>query len=150
MTERTRVLIALGAAVAFGGTVAAAGNASLLRAVDALAPLGVVWVNAIRMTVLPLIVSVIVTGVASVADIRAVGRLGAKTLLVFLALLSGVALVAVPVTVAIFGLLGERPAGAPLLPAGAAEAARLLATDPRQTFSTWLVSLVPQNPVAAA
>jgi Na+/H+-dicarboxylate symporter len=55
-----------------------------------------------------------------------------------------------PVTKAVFSLLGQRGAGAPPLPPGAAEAAQLLAADPKQTFSAWLVSLVPTNPIAAA
>ena len=150
MNESTRVLVALGAAVAGGIAVAASGDATLLRAADAIAPVGALWVNAIRMTVIPLVVSVMVTGVASALDMKAIGRLGGRTLLVFVAMPAALAAVAVPLTTAVFGWLGPRGAGAPPLPAGAAEAARLLAADPRQTFSAWLVSLVPANPIAAA
>jgi len=148
--ESTRVLFALGAALALGLAVAASGNATLLGAAESIAPLGAVWVSAIRMTVIPLIVSLIITGVASARDLKAVGRLGGKTVLVFLGMLASLALIAVPATKAVFGLLGNRGAEAPPLPAGAAEAARLLAADPQQSFAGWLVSLVPTNPVAAA
>jgi Na+/H+-dicarboxylate symporter len=148
--ESTRVLLALGAALALGIALAAGGHPALLGAADALAPIGALWVNAIRMTVIPLVVSLIVTGVASARDVKAIGRLGGKTLLVFLAMLSSLAVVAVPLTKMVFGLLGDRGASAPPLPAGAADAAQLLAADPRQTFAGWLVSLVPTNPIAAA
>jgi Na+/H+-dicarboxylate symporter len=150
MKEGTRVLVALGAAVAGGAAVASRGDARLLSAADALAPLGALWVNAIRMTVIPLVVAVIVTGVASAMDMRAIGRLGGRTLLVFVAMLAALAVVAVPLTKAAFGLLGSRGASAPPLPAGAAEAARLVAADPQQTLAAWLVALVPSNPIAAA
>src|ERR1700756_2107841 len=73
MKESTRVLVALAAAVALGALIAASHNASLLHAADAIAPIGTLWVNAIRMTVIPLVVSLLITGVASVSDIRAVG-----------------------------------------------------------------------------
>jgi Na+/H+-dicarboxylate symporter len=150
MKESSRVLVALVAAVAAGIAIALSGSPLLLRAADAVAPVGALWVNAIRMTVIPLVVSLIVTGVAEVADVKAIGRLGARTLVVFVAMLASLALVAVPLTAAVFGLLPERGPNAPPLPAGAAEAARLVATDPAQTFSGWLVSLVPSNPIAAA
>jgi Na+/H+-dicarboxylate symporter len=149
MKESARVLAALGAAVAGGVAVAASGDEALLRAADAIAPIGALWVNAIRMTVIPLVVSVMVTGVASAVGVKAVGRLGGRTLLVFVALPAALAVIVLPLTQAVFGLL-PRNAGPLPLPAGAAEAARLLAADPKQTFSTWLVSLVPTNPVAAA
>jgi Na+/H+-dicarboxylate symporter len=150
MKEGTRVVASLVAAMAIGTVVALSGNAAALRAADALAPIGTLWVNAIRMTVIPLIVSLIITGVASAADVRAVGRLGARTITVFLSLLVGTALLAVPTSMALFSII---PGGVrPELPPGASEAARdFVATDaPVQTFASWLGSLLPSNPIAAA
>ena len=150
MKESTRVLVALAAALAGGVAVASSGDQSLLRAADAIAPVGAIWVNAIRMTVIPLVVSLIVTAVASARDVKAIGRLGGKTLLIFVAMLASLAVVVVPLTKVVFGLLGKRGTNAPPLPTGAAEAAQLLAADPKQTLATWLVSLIPTNPIAAA
>jgi Na+/H+-dicarboxylate symporter len=65
-------------------------------------------------------------------------------------MLAVLAVVMIPLTKAVFGLLAERGASAPSLPAGATEAAQLLASDPRQSLGSWLVSLVPSNPIAAA
>src|ERR1041385_9275873 len=76
MKESTRVLIALGAALGAGVAVAASGNARLAHAAEAIAPVGVLWINAIRMTVIPLVVSLLITGVAGAADLRAIGRIG--------------------------------------------------------------------------
>src|ERR1035437_5402820 len=150
MKESTRVLIALGAAVAGGTAISLSGSAPLLNAVDIIAPIGSLWVNAIRMTVIPLVVSLLITGVASATDVKSIGRLGGRTLMVFILLLVGVAAVMVPLAPSLFALL---PAGGakPALPAGAAEAAGQIASSgTTQTFGTWLTSLIPSNPIAAA
>jgi Na+/H+-dicarboxylate symporter len=150
MKESTRVLLALVAAIAGGIAIAASGSASLLRAADSIAPIGTLWVNAIRMTVIPLVISLLITAVASASDVKAIGRLGGRTLLVFVLLLTGTAIVVMPFGPALFRLLPQR-VGAPQLPPGAAEAAgQIAAGGQAQTFSTWLTSLLPQNPVAAA
>jgi Na+/H+-dicarboxylate symporter len=150
MKESTRVLIALGVAIAAGIAIAASHNDALIRAADAIAPIGTLWVNAIRMTVIPLVVSLVITAVASASDIKAIGRLGGRTLLVFVLLLAGTAVVVMPFGPALFRLLPQR-LGAPQLPPGAAEAAgELAAGGQSQTFAAWVTSLLPSNPIAAA
>jgi len=148
MNENKRVLTALGVAIVAGLAIAATKSASLLAAADAVAPIGGLWVSAIRMTVIPLVTALLITGVASAADIRAVGRLGGRTVLVFVAMLAACAAIVVPLAPTLFAFL---PASArPELPPGAAEAAKLVATDQAPTFSSWLASLIPSNPIAAA
>src|SRR5690242_8425106 len=149
MKESTRVLLALVAAILLGVLVAASQNFLLIRFADAIAPIGTLWVNSIRMTVIPLVVSLLITGVASVSDIKSIGRLGGRTLLTFVLLLIGVAAVIIPVAMAVFALLP--PHGELQLPSGAVEAANeLSAGGEAQTFSTWFVSLLPANPIGAA
>ena len=148
MKESTRVLVALGVAVAGGALVGASGNATLLRATDMIAPIGTLWVNAIRMTVIPLVVSLLVTGVASASDVRSIGRIGGRTLLVFVLLLAAAAAVVVPVMPFVFGLLGAGTK--PPLPPGAVQAAGEVVGAQSQTLASWLTSLVPTNPIAAA
>jgi proton glutamate symport protein len=150
MRESTRVLVALGAGLAGGAAVAASGNARLLHAAEVIAPVGVLWINAIRMTVIPLVVSLLITGVAGAADLRAIGRIGGRSLLTFFLLLLGTAIVIMPLAPLVFSLL---PGGAarPPLPAGAAEAAGQLASSGQAPgLGTWLTSLIPTNPIAAA
>jgi proton glutamate symport protein len=151
MKDSTRVLISLGTAVAGGIAIGAYGGATGLRVADGIAPIGTLWVNAIRMTVIPLVVSLIITGVASVSDIKAIGRLGGRTLLVFVLLIAGTAIVAMPFAPALFSLLPQRTGARPPLPNGAAEAAdQLMTSGQTQTFATWVTSLIPSNPIAAA
>jgi proton glutamate symport protein len=151
MKESTRVLVALGAAIGGGIAIGASDNASLLNAADVLSPIGVLWVNAIRMTVIPLVVSLLVTGVASTADMKAIGRIGGRTLMVFVLLLAGTAAVVMPFAPSLFALLPSGSGTRPPLPAGAAEAAGQIASGGQtQTLGAWIASLLPPNPVAAA
>jgi len=148
MKEGTRVVTALGVALAAGIAIAASGNAQALHWADYLVPLGTMWVNAIRMTVIPLVVSLLIVAIVSTSDLQTIGKLGGRSVLVFLLMLIGAAIIAVPLAPAIFSLM---PKGAPpVLPPGAAEAGAEVASAQPQTLGAWLVSLVPSNPIAAA
>src|SRR5215510_15702067 len=139
MNETTRVLLAVVAAIVIGVVIAAFGDDRIIRAADTIAPIGALWVNAIRMTVIPLVFSLLITSVASVADIKSIGRLGRRTLLVFVLLIAGTAAVMMPFARALFALLPHLPLqGAPQLPAGAVEAANEIAAagGQAQTFSS--------------
>ena len=149
MKDGTRVFLALAAALVVGGLIAASGSASLLAAADYATPIGSLWVNAIRMTVIPLIISLVITGVASAADVTTIGRMGVRTLAVFIMLLAGLSIIFIPLAAATFAVL-PAPDSRPPLPPGAAEAAGQLTAVQPQTFAAWVTSLIPANPVGAA
>ena len=151
MKESTRVLVGLGAGLIGGIAIAASHNTALLSAADAIAPIGTLWVNAIRMTVIPLVVSLLITGVASASDVSAIGRIGGRTLAVFVGMLTGATIVMLPLAIAIFSWLPHMITTRPGLPPGAAEAAHSLTTGaPVVGFASWLTALIPTNPIAAA
>ena len=150
MKDSTRVLVALGAGLGLGVAIAASGNTSLLAAADWLSPIGTIWVNAIRMTVVPLVVSLVIIGVAGASDLKSIGRLGTRSVITFILMLVGLAVVMIPLLTFAYSLvpaLGTRPP----LPAGAAEAASQVSSSGQPVgLGAWLVSLIPTNPVAAA
>ena len=151
MTESTRVLLGLGLGLAGGLAIAASGNATLVATADAVAPAGQLWVNALRMTVIPLLVSLVVTGVASASSMGALGRVGARTVAVFIAMLAGAALLAIPLGIAAFSWLSRVVTERPALPPGAVEAAQAVANDsPALGFAAGLTSLIPTHPIGAA
>lgn len=149
MKPGTRVLVSLLFATGLGFIFAATGSASILQVVDYLVPIGSLWVSAIRMTVIPLVVSLIITGIASASDDGSMSRVGVRTVAIFVAMLAVVAAIAVPLAPLAFG--GLSPNSAHTLPAGAAEATRQV-TDAGAVTSVaaWLQSLLPTNPIAAA
>lgn len=120
-------------------------SAPLVALAAALQPIGVIWTNAIRMTVIPIVLSSLVLAVAGGSEARTVGRLGALSLACFIALLAigGVltALVVPPV-------LHAFPPGALSLGTPGAHAAPASGAD--ESFVDWLVRLVPTNPFQAA
>jgi proton glutamate symport protein len=150
LSESTRVVVALAAAVAGGIAIAASGIAPLIRAADFIAPVGTLWVNAIRMTVIPLVASLLVAAVISTGDVNSMGRTGGRTLLVFFLLLAGTAMVVMPLATLVSRLLPQHTS-AHQLPIGATEASGEITTAGQvQTFSNWLASLLPSNAIAAA
>ena len=134
------------AAALVGGFIAG----MLFRATDVpryVEPLGTIWINAIRMPVLPLIVMMLIASIAGSRDTRQIGTLGGRTLLVMLALLSLFAVIMMPLAKALLGGLTFDPASTAAL----REAARF---DPallqQVSLREWLLSLVPNNPIRAA
>ncbi|MGQ0646155.1 MAG: dicarboxylate/amino acid:cation symporter [Gemmatimonadaceae bacterium] len=145
------MLVALGLALTLGTLLAASGNAVAMKVVDDFRLVGTLWVNAIRMTVIPLVVSLLITGMASVADLGSVGRLGGRTLLVFWALLTGSAIVSLIVAPLLFAMYPWESSGRLALPEGAAAAAsEVAASGGAVSIVEWFTTLIPTNPIAAA
>lgn len=150
-SDSTRVLAGLLLGLAVGVVIALSGSTAGQRFAAGIQPIGTLWVNAIRMTVIPLVVSLLITGVASVADLRAVGQLGRRTLGVFAGLLAGSAVVSLVVATTLFTIFPDGMAGKIPLPSGAEDAAREVAGSAANVgVMEWFTTLVPANPVAAA
>jgi Na+/H+-dicarboxylate symporter len=121
----------------------AAGTASL----PYIEPIGLLWLNALKMTIVPLVVALLITGITATADAARAGKLAARAVMIFLgaiALSGTMSLLMTPLLLRIFPLS-----------ASAAEALRsglggTTETGPSPTFGDFLLSLVPTNPIAAA
>jgi proton glutamate symport protein len=146
MSLAVRAGIGLVLGLVAGLLIASVESPALASAAMALEPLGAIWVNALRMTVLPLIVGLIIGGVASTGDARAVGRIGGWALVLFLVLLSGTAALTALVAPLLFSGLPIDAAAAAAM-RGEAGAST---TSEVPSFATWLTGLVPTNPVRAA
>ncbi len=152
MSLTRRVLVALVAGLVLGIGVSATGDPRLLSAASFIQPLGVLWVNAIRMTVVPLVFSLLVVGVTSASDAAAVGRIGVRTFATFLLLLVCSATLAVLIVPPIFTMLRIDPAMAASLRATAAASGGAAAESAKQlpSFGQWLTELIPTNPIKTA
>jgi Na+/H+-dicarboxylate symporter len=151
VSPSNRVLIALATGLAGGFATSAFGGPALFAFVSFVEPIGTLWVNAIRMTVIPLVVSLLIVSVASV-DVGTVGRVGWRALFTFVALLGASLLIAALVTPPLFARLPIDVAATRSLGESGRPAATVVTEGVSKlpTFSQWLVELVPTNPIRAA
>jgi len=123
-----------------GLAAAATGNAFLLAIAEGSAPLGALFMNAIRMVVIPLIAVVIFSSIARLGDPRKLGRIGGMTIAFYW--LSLIPAIAIGMAVTKFGLQFASDIDMPQT--AVADVPEL------PTFIDFIVSLVPANPFAAA
>ena len=142
-----RVLLALLAGLALGAGAAASDSETLRGVALAIEPVGTLWTNAIRMTVVPLVVALVITGVASHADLGRIGRLGVLAVPVFVALLLAGGLFTVLVAPLSLDRLTIAPEAAASLRAAAGTAQ---AADGMPSLVQRLLDTVPVNPIRAA
>jgi len=115
-----------------------------------IAAIGTLWLNALKMTIVPLVFSLLVTGIASIADAASTGKLAGRAMLIFGLMIVASTIYAV---LAAYGLLAIWPidpeggarllAGAPPMPPEVAEAGKA-------GFATFLATIAPSNPLRAA
>ncbi len=72
--------IGLVAGLLFGLVASLTGSEILLAAANGVAPLGTLFINAVRMVVIPLVAAIIFVGVARLGDPRKLGRLGGSAM----------------------------------------------------------------------
>jgi Na+/H+-dicarboxylate symporter len=147
MSQATRILLALVLGLAIGVGLATWSPTVAEDGLVIAQPIGTAWLNALQMTIVPLVVSLLITGVAATAEAARAGQIAGRALGLFIGLLwffSAFAAILTPL------LLGWFP-----LPTEAATALRaaLGATAPVgevPPFADFIVSIVPTNPVTAA
>ncbi len=146
MRLERKILLGFGAGVVVGLLARAPGMASFAVVVTYLEPVGTVFIRLITMVVVPLVVASVFVGVASLGDIRSLGRVGAKTLIFFFF---------TTLVAALIGLLVATTANVgagfsiPSQGAATAQAAGATTAAVPGVVQT-LINLVPQNPFAAA
>src|SRR5258706_7338675 len=143
-----RVLIALVAGLALGAAAAAYGGADVKHAIELFESIGGLWLNSLRMTVVPLIFAVLVTGIAGVADAAATGRLAVRTLILIVVILTFSACFSVVFANVFYAVWPVGAAGVAALRAGASAAPDLAKQAPN--LIDFVKGLAPQNAIKAA
>jgi proton glutamate symport protein len=150
MPSANRALIALLAGLALGAAAVAANARFVTAAVPAAEVIGSLWINAIRMTVIPLVVSLTITSAASGSGSARLGRIGALAVPVFLALLVAGGVLAMAVAPLSLGRLEFSADAVASLRASAGAATVGAATPQMPSLVQRLIEIVPTNPVKAA
>ncbi|MGE0435460.1 MAG: dicarboxylate/amino acid:cation symporter [Steroidobacteraceae bacterium] len=142
------IVAALLVGMACGVAIAATGATTFAWLVAALEPIGTLWLNALRMTVIPLVVALLITGIASAVETAATGRLAGRAIALFVA---GYVLSVVIGAAFMQGTLALWPlddAARIALRAGASADTTVVPAMPPP--GEWLTGLIPVNPVASA
>ncbi len=146
ISATTRILGGLVAGAGCGLTMAWLDPALAASAADLAQPVGRRWLNALQMTVVPLVLALVVVGVSAANDAAASGRTARRAIVVFTLLLSaGAAFVAI-VAPLLLSLLPRDPALLEKLRAA------LPAAAPAATagMADWIAAIIPSNAIAAA
>jgi proton glutamate symport protein len=144
------VLAMLVAGLAIGAFIKSGANPDIIAAAGKFELIGTVWINAIRMTVVPLVAALTIASVATSGDAASLGRTGGYAVLTFaLLLLAGGYFTMLVAPLGLNGLdippdvaaelratVGGAGAGAPALQ--------------MPSLAQRIVDMVPVNPIAAA
>jgi proton glutamate symport protein len=148
MSQPTRILLALVAGLLGGIASVASGGLWVENAISVAEPIGGMWLNALQMTIVPLVVSLLITGIAASAEAARASRLATRAVILFVVLLWTSAVAAAlltPLFLNIFPLPMESAAALREALTGATAS-----VGEAPSFADFLRSIVPTNPVAAA
>ena len=148
MSSSARILLGLtlGLISGIGFSLFDASSASKLPSV--IEPIGALWVNAIRMTVIPLLMALMITAIAGQGNTGIVAQLGGKTMALFISMIVASSLFSFLVAPPLIAVLNIDPEASRRL----LETAIIqnLGSSELPTFRDWLIALIPVNPIRAA
>ena len=87
MSQATRILLSLIIGLAIGVGAAALAPDRAQAAIPWVQPIGTAWLNGLRMTIVPLVVALLVTGIGQTAAAARASTLATRSILLFIALL---------------------------------------------------------------
>jgi Na+/H+-dicarboxylate symporter len=147
MSPTARVLGGLAAGAVLGLVLAAWNPAAAVQVADVVQPIGKLWLNALQMTVVPLVLALVVIGVNTATDAAASGRIARRAIVVFILLLLLGALFTAAAAPALFALFPHNPALRDALDHAVVSGA--VQSGP-VSWSATLIAMVPSNAIMAA
>ena len=145
MSQTARVLTGLVAGIVIGILLAWTDTALATSVANLVEPFGKLWINALQMTVVPLVLSLVIIGVNQATDVAQSGRVARRAIIIFLILLTAAAAMTAVLAPLALSMLQPDPAVAAALRGHEAELP--------QTTGGWanaLTAIIPSNAVAAA
>jgi Na+/H+-dicarboxylate symporter len=140
MKLQTRIAVGLFAGLSLGALSKLAFAAPLRDVLIALEPIGTAFIRLVTMIVVPLVIGSLFAGIASLGDLRRLGRIGGRTLLYFVGTTVAAAIIGLSVArLAPFGAVASVATNAAVAPVGKAPG-----------LVEMLLAMIPQNPFAAA
>ncbi len=142
------ILIAMFAGVVYG--IVAANSGSSQHVIDYIKPFGTLFLNLLKMIAVPLVLFSLVAGVASLNDMGKMGRIGGKTIALYL----GTTAIAIAIGLVVASVIQPGSDITPelrdsLRASFAASAAERVASANQVSILDQLIGIVPTNPFAA-
>ena len=147
MSATARILLGLAAGAVIGLLLAAFDAALATHVADFVQPIGRLWLNALQMTVVPLVLALVVVGVNTASDAAASGRTARRAIVVIVVLLAAAALFTAAVAPAALSLVPHNPALAAALGHSLDTAAPAATTV---GWADWFTGIIPDNAIMAA
>ncbi|MFG6283834.1 dicarboxylate/amino acid:cation symporter [Sphingomonas sp. S6] len=147
MSQATRILLALVAGIALGILGVAIHRDWALAVTTVTQPIGEAWLHALQMVIVPLIVGLLVTGIAATAEAARAGRIAGRAVALFVVVLWGTTLMSAAVMPLLLDAWPLPDAWSQALRA-ALTAAPVMGKVP--TLADFFNTIVPTNVVAAA
>jgi len=144
------VLGALFAGLLLGALVANAGDAWRDPLVRFASMVGGLWLDALKMTVIPLIIALLVTGIVGGADAARAGGVAGRSFAWFVAVLTGSAIFGAAMMLLLLDLFPLPVEAANALRAGLAGVDSNAAASSVPTLDDFIKGVIPTNPIAAA
>lgn len=148
MSKSVSILVGLVLGLVFGASLSYSESSVLQGALALTEPLGLMWINAIRMTVIPLLVALLVTSIAGRRETGLVARVGIQTFGLFFFLVAISGLTALLVAPYLLQSISISPDAVETLITSEALSNERFQNLPN--FRDWLVNLIPVNPIEAA
>jgi Na+/H+-dicarboxylate symporter len=149
MSTTARILAGLAAGALIGLLLAWIDPATGIRVADVVQPFGKLWLNALQMTVVPLVLALVIVGVNTASDAASSGRTARRAIVVFLLILSGAAAFTALVAPVALSFVPRNPDLAAALHGASGGAGAPVAAAPAH-WADSLVAMVPSNAIAAA
>ncbi|RZA19498.1 MAG: dicarboxylate/amino acid:cation symporter [Lysobacteraceae bacterium] len=145
MSATARVLTGLVAGIVLGILLAWMDTGLAHRVADIVQPFGKLWINALQMTVVPLVLSLVIVGVNQASDVAHSGRVARSAIVIFAVLLTAAAAMTAVLAPMALSFLQPDPAVAAALRGHEAEIPAVTGG-----WGDALTAIVPSNAVAAA
>lgn len=147
MSQPTRILFSLVAGLIVGAVLAAWAPSSALTAATWAQPVGQAWLNGLQMTIVPLVVALLITGVAATAEAAQAGRLAGRAIALYVTVLFLSAVAAAILTPLFLHIAPLPRESADALRSALAGAEKI---GPVPPIGEFLAAIVPSNIVKAA
>ncbi|QCO68730.1 dicarboxylate/amino acid:cation symporter [Luteimonas yindakuii] len=147
MSAPARVLVGLLAGAAVGLGLAARDPATAVQVANAVQPIGRLWLNALQMTVVPLVAALVVVGINAASDAAASGRTARMAMVVFAILLLASGSFAAIAAPTLLSMVPRADTMVETFRSAIAGPATLPTPPP---LGEWLSGVIPNNALAAA